>query len=105
MQPFFAGESLEELDVLLNLLPAPQIRILAKEFNVSSKGTQKSDFVASLVKHSKQRSVFFVKGKDNPVASKLRKRCRTFYYFHGRRTMHATQFQGSVDARRLLPLA
>ena len=60
---FFQGKSSCDLEFLLNLLSAPNVRQLAKDFNLKPKGTQKADFTSAILKHSRQKS-FFTVGKS-----------------------------------------
>lgn len=54
------GKSLCDLEAILNLLSAPNVKQLAKDFNLKPKGTQKADFSAAILKHSRQKSFFTV---------------------------------------------
>ena len=49
-----------DLEAILNLLSAPNVRQLAKDFNIKPKGTQKADFTAAIMKQSRQKSFFNV---------------------------------------------
>ncbi|KAJ8002558.1 hypothetical protein DPEC_G00160150 [Dallia pectoralis] len=49
---------LQELGEVLDLLPAPEARSLAKTFHLGGPGTQKQQLVEGLLKLSKQRSMF-----------------------------------------------
>ena len=63
---------LTDLETILKLLSAPQIRAIAKEMAVTTKGGQnKSDFVGGLLKHAQKKSIF---GSANTVESKVRKK-------------------------------
>ena len=57
------------MDSILKLLSAPNVRQLAKDFKIKAKGTQKADIAAAIVKHSKQKSMFFVKRKTEQIDS------------------------------------
>ena len=67
---------LSDLETLLTLLPAPQIRALAKEMSVlpSQGGSKtKSDFVRGFLAHARKKSLF---GSTQSVESRVRKRAR-----------------------------
>ena len=58
------GCNIDDLETLLKLLSAPNVKSIAKEMNIHVKGTQKADFIAALIKHSKRQCVFFKSGKN-----------------------------------------
>jgi hypothetical protein len=62
-----SGSEIDDLETLLNLLPAPSVKKLCKEMNVGCKGSQKKDFVGALLGHSKQRSIFSGKKTLSPI--------------------------------------
>ena len=78
MDAVFSGDRLEDLDVLLKLLPAPEVKAIAKEMNLASGfARNKSDLVEDLMKHSRRKSVMFFKSGDgggggNPIEKKLK---------------------------------
>ena len=72
-----AGKSLTDLETILNLMSAPNVKQLCKEMKISSKVTLKSALVDALIKHTKQRCIFVKKkddddNDDNPIAKAVK---------------------------------
>ena len=57
-----SGKDLKDLEALLKLLSAPDVKQLVKSFNLQTKGvSQKTDHIALLLAHSKKKSFFTTK--------------------------------------------
>uniref|UniRef100_A0A8D3E6D4 Fanconi-associated nuclease n=1 Tax=Scophthalmus maximus TaxID=52904 RepID=A0A8D3E6D4_SCOMX len=56
---------LEDLGEALDLLPAPELKALAKSFHLGSSGTQKQQLVDGLVQLSRQKSIFSLSPAQN----------------------------------------
>ncbi|XP_019969572.2 fanconi-associated nuclease 1 [Paralichthys olivaceus] len=56
---------LEDLGEALDLLPAPELKALAKSFHLGSSGTQKQQLVDGLLNLSKQKSIFSLSPAQN----------------------------------------
>ncbi|CAB1429517.1 unnamed protein product [Pleuronectes platessa] len=64
---------LEDLGEALDLLPAPELKVLAKSFHLGSSGTQKQQLVDGLLNRSKQKSIFSMSPAQNIKAVILKK--------------------------------
>ncbi|TRY67681.1 hypothetical protein TCAL_02942 [Tigriopus californicus] len=68
-----SGADLADLESILKLVPAPEIRLLCKEFKIVAQGTQKADFIQALLKHSRRKS-FFLSSNGNSMEKILRRK-------------------------------
>ncbi|KAF6738877.1 Fanconi-associated nuclease 1 [Oryzias melastigma] len=68
---------LEDLEEALDLLPAPELKTLAKTFHLASSGTQKQQIVDGLLRLSKQKSFFSLASSQNKVGDVILKRAKT----------------------------
>ncbi|XP_041650697.1 fanconi-associated nuclease 1 [Cheilinus undulatus] len=74
---FLQSESdLQDLGEALDLLPAPELKSLAKTFHLGNSGTQKQQLVDGLLRLSKQKSLFFVTNAQNNIGAVILKRAR-----------------------------
>ncbi|XP_035013786.2 fanconi-associated nuclease 1 isoform X1 [Hippoglossus stenolepis] len=64
---------LEDLGEALDLLPAPELKALAKSFHLGSSGTQKQQLVDGLLNLSKKKSIFSLSPAQNIRAVILKK--------------------------------
>ena len=63
-----SGKDLKDLEALLKLLPAPDVRQLVKTFNLQNRGSsQKTDHIAALLVHSRKKSFFSTKSNMNDI--------------------------------------
>ncbi len=72
---FFSGNSLDDLETLLKLLPAAKLKALAKDFLRNGLPQSKGDLVKSLCKHSRQKGIlsFAKNARDtNPIEKKVK---------------------------------
>uniref|UniRef100_A0A8C7Z160 Fanconi-associated nuclease n=1 Tax=Oryzias sinensis TaxID=183150 RepID=A0A8C7Z160_9TELE len=67
---------LEDLEEALDLLPAPELKTLAKTFHLASSGTQKQQLVDGLLRLSKQKSFFSLASSQNKVGDVILKRSK-----------------------------
>uniref|UniRef100_A0A3P9KPV2 Fanconi-associated nuclease n=1 Tax=Oryzias latipes TaxID=8090 RepID=A0A3P9KPV2_ORYLA len=67
---------LEDLEEALDLLPAPELKTLAKTFHLPSSGTQKQQLVDGLLRLSKQKSFFSLASSQNKVGDVILKRSK-----------------------------
>jgi Fanconi-associated nuclease 1 len=72
----FPDSDLQELGEVLDLLPAPELRSLAKTFHLGGpgSGTQKHQLVEGLLKLSRQRSLFSLAPGQNNIGTVILKR-------------------------------
>ncbi|RVE71681.1 hypothetical protein OJAV_G00054470 [Oryzias javanicus] len=68
---------LEDLEEALDLLPAPELKTLAKTFHLASSGTQKQQLVDGLLRLSKQKSFFSLATSQKKVGDVILKRAKT----------------------------
>ncbi|XP_008288992.1 fanconi-associated nuclease 1 [Stegastes partitus] len=67
---------LEDLSEALDLLPAPELKALAKTFHLGSSGTQKQQLVDGLLRLSRQKSFFSLSAGQNNVGAVILKRAK-----------------------------
>ncbi|XP_023139895.2 fanconi-associated nuclease 1 [Amphiprion ocellaris] len=67
---------LEDLSKALDLLPAPELKALAKTFHLGSSGTQKQHLVDGLLRLSRQKSLFSSSAGQNNVGAVILKRAK-----------------------------
>ncbi|XP_075998743.1 fanconi-associated nuclease 1 [Genypterus blacodes] len=73
---FLQAESdLQDLGEALDLLPAPELKTLAKTFHLGNSGTQKQQLVDGLHRLSRQKSLFALNGQNN-IGAVILKRAR-----------------------------
>lgn len=70
----FKEEDLEDLKEALDLLPAPELKSLAKTFHLGGSGTQKQQLVDGLLRLSKQRSFFSLASAQSNVGTVMLRR-------------------------------
>ncbi|XP_055011919.1 fanconi-associated nuclease 1 isoform X2 [Boleophthalmus pectinirostris] len=76
-QRFLQSENdLEDLGEALDLLPAPELKSLAKTFHLGNSGTQKQQLVEGLLRLSKQKSLFSVAPGQNNIGAVMLKRAK-----------------------------
>ncbi|XP_070829265.1 fanconi-associated nuclease 1 [Chaetodon trifascialis] len=74
---FLQSESdLQELGEALDLLPAPELKALAKTFHLGNSGTQKQQLVDGLLRLSKQKSLFSMTPAQNNIGAVILKRAK-----------------------------
>ncbi|KAG8012727.1 Fanconi-associated nuclease 1 [Nibea albiflora] len=74
---FLQSESdLQELGEALDLLPAPELKALAKTFHLGNSGTQKQQLVDGLFRLSKQKSLFSMSSAQNNIGAVILKRAK-----------------------------
>lgn len=66
---------LEDVGEVLDLLPAPELKSLAKTFHLGNSGTQKQQLVDCLLRLSKQKSLFSLAPGQNNIGAVMLKRC------------------------------
>lgn len=74
---FVLGSKLSDLETVLHLLSAPNVKKLCKDVNVGAKGNQKQEIIDALISHSKKKSFFAT--SSNHIASIILKKYG--YYF------------------------
>ncbi|KAM8860850.1 fanconi-associated nuclease 1 isoform 1-T1 [Synchiropus picturatus] len=67
---------LQDIGEALDLLPAPELKTLAKTFHLGSTGTQKQHLVDGLLRLSKQKSLFSFKSGQNNIGDVILKRAK-----------------------------
>ncbi|KAM7396874.1 hypothetical protein PAMP_019880 [Pampus punctatissimus] len=67
---------LQDLEEALDLLPAPELKALAKTFHLGSSGTQKQQLVDGLLRLSKQKSLFSLTSAQNNIGGVILKRAK-----------------------------
>ncbi|XP_064170018.1 fanconi-associated nuclease 1 [Anguilla rostrata] len=74
---FLQRESdLQDLEEVLELLPAPELRGLAKTFHLGAPGAQKQQLVTDLVRLGRQRSLFALRPGQTGAGAAILKRAR-----------------------------
>ncbi|XP_068169304.1 fanconi-associated nuclease 1 isoform X2 [Antennarius striatus] len=74
---FLQSESdLQDLEEALDLLPAPELKALAKTFHLGNSGTQKQQLVDGLLRLSKQKSLFSMSPAQNNIGAVILKRAK-----------------------------
>ncbi|KAM7003503.1 fanconi-associated nuclease 1 [Tautogolabrus adspersus] len=74
---FLQSESdLQDLGEALDLLPAPELKSLAKTFHLGNPGTQKQQLVDGLLRLSRQKSLFSLTPAQNSISAVMLKRAR-----------------------------
>uniref|UniRef100_A0A3Q0SAH7 Fanconi-associated nuclease n=1 Tax=Amphilophus citrinellus TaxID=61819 RepID=A0A3Q0SAH7_AMPCI len=68
--------NLEDLGEALDLLPAPELKALAKTFHLGNSGTQKQQLVDGLLRLSRQKSLFSLTSAQNNVGTVILKRAK-----------------------------
>uniref|UniRef100_H3D860 Fanconi-associated nuclease n=1 Tax=Tetraodon nigroviridis TaxID=99883 RepID=H3D860_TETNG len=66
--------ALQDLAEALDLLPAPELKALAKTFHLGSSGSQKQQVVEGLIKLSRQKSLFSLASPQNNIGTVILKR-------------------------------
>ncbi|XP_026220423.1 fanconi-associated nuclease 1 isoform X1 [Anabas testudineus] len=67
---------LEDLEEALDLLPAPELKALAKTFHLGNSGSQKQQLVDGLLRLSRQRSLFSLASAQNNIRVVILKRAK-----------------------------
>ncbi|XP_047452503.1 fanconi-associated nuclease 1 [Mugil cephalus] len=67
---------LEDLGEALDLLPAPELKSLAKTFHLGGSGTQKQQLVDGLLRLSKQKSLFSLSPAQSNIGAVILKRAK-----------------------------
>ncbi|KAM9753456.1 fanconi-associated nuclease 1 [Menidia menidia] len=67
---------LEDVAEALDLLPAPELKALAKTFHLGSSGTQKQQLVDGLLRLSRQKSFFSLSSAQNNIGAVILKRAK-----------------------------
>ncbi|CAJ1056474.1 LOW QUALITY PROTEIN: fanconi-associated nuclease 1 [Xyrichtys novacula] len=67
---------LQDLSEALDLLPAPELKALAKTFHLGNSGTQKQQLVDGLLRLSRQKSFFSMTPAQNNIGTVILKRAR-----------------------------
>lgn len=70
----FKETELQDLAEALDLLPAPDLKALAKTFHLGGSGTQKQQLVEGLIKLSRQKSLFSLASPQNNIGAVILKR-------------------------------
>lgn len=65
---------LQDLAEALDLLPAPELKALAKTFHLGNSGTQKQQLVDGLLRLSRQKSLFSMASAHNNIGVVILKR-------------------------------
>ncbi|KAM9854794.1 fanconi-associated nuclease 1 [Aulostomus maculatus] len=74
---FLQRESdLQDLEEALDLLPAPDLKALAKTFHLGSYGTQKQQLVDGLLRLSKQKTLFSLVPSQHNISAVILKRAK-----------------------------
>lgn len=72
---FCTSESeLQDLAEALDLLPAPELKSLAKTFHLGSSGTQKQQLAEGLLRLGRQKSLFSVASSQTNIGTVILKR-------------------------------
>uniref|UniRef100_A0A1A7Z180 Fanconi-associated nuclease n=1 Tax=Iconisemion striatum TaxID=60296 RepID=A0A1A7Z180_9TELE len=71
-----AEKDLEELGEALDLLPAPELKALAKSFHLGSSATQKHQIVEGLLRLSKQKSFFSLAAAQSNIGTIILRRTK-----------------------------
>lgn len=72
---YIKESDLQELGEALDLLPAPELKALAKTFHLGNSGTQKQQLVDGLLRLSRQKSLFSLTSAQNNIGAVILKRC------------------------------
>ncbi|KAJ4937878.1 hypothetical protein JOQ06_002508 [Pogonophryne albipinna] len=67
---------LQDLGETLDLLPAPDLKSLAKTFHLGNSGTQKQQLVDGLLRLSRQKSLFSLSAAQNNIGAVILKRAK-----------------------------
>ncbi|XP_029290000.1 fanconi-associated nuclease 1 [Cottoperca gobio] len=67
---------LQDLGEALDLLPAPELKALAKTFHLGNSGTQKQQLVDGLLRLSRQKSLFALSTAQNNIGAVILKRAK-----------------------------
>ncbi|KAM3609529.1 uncharacterized protein V6R79_016386 [Siganus canaliculatus] len=67
---------LQEIGEALDLLPAPELKVLAKTFHLGNSGTQKQQLIEGLLRLSKQKSFFAISSAQNNIGAVMLKRAK-----------------------------
>nr|XP_046249136.1 fanconi-associated nuclease 1 [Scatophagus argus] len=67
---------LQDVEEALDLLPAPELKALAKTFHLGNSGTQKQQLVDGLLRLSRQKSLFSMTSAQNNVGAVILKRAK-----------------------------
>ncbi|XP_070687037.1 fanconi-associated nuclease 1 [Pempheris klunzingeri] len=67
---------LQDIEEALDLLPAPELKALAKTFHLGSSGTQKQQLVDGLLRLSRQKSLFSLTPAQNNIGAVILKRAK-----------------------------
>lgn len=70
----FKERELQDLPEALDLLPAPELKALAKTFHLGTSGAQKQQLVDGLIKLSRQKSLFSLASPQNNIGAVILKR-------------------------------
>lgn len=65
---------LQDLAEALDLLPAPELKALAKTFHLGSSGAQKQQLVEGLIRLSRQKSLFSPASSQSSIGAVILKR-------------------------------
>ena len=78
-----SGEDINDLEILLKLLSAPEVKQLCKNMNIKAKGSQKTDHCNALIAHSKKKSFFTTKSNLSDIIAKkardMMKGCQSYF--------------------------
>ncbi len=66
METYFSESSMDDLEAILTVMPAPELQNFAKSLKLNLKSTVKRHVVEAILKHSKQKHIgaFFKKSVD-----------------------------------------
>lgn len=70
----FKESELQDLGEALDLLPAPDLKALAKTFHLGHAGTQKQQLAEALIRLGRQKSLFSAASPQNGVGAVILKR-------------------------------
>lgn len=65
---------LQDIGEALDLLPAPELKALAKTFHLGNSGTQKQQLVDGLLRLSRQKTLFSMNPAQNNIGAVILKR-------------------------------
>lgn len=71
---YIKESELQALEEALDLLPAPELKALAKTFHLGNSGTQKQQLVDGLLRLSRQKSLFSMTPAQNSIGAVILKR-------------------------------
>nr|XP_061813302.1 fanconi-associated nuclease 1-like [Nerophis lumbriciformis] len=69
---------LSNIEEVLDLLPAPELKALAKTFHLGNSGTQKQQLVDGLLRLSKQKSLFSSSQAQNNIGAVILRRAKQY---------------------------